>query len=191
MVTGLIITPQLMQRQVSIDLNFEPSVGILARKVDKLGLNIKSFRVPLHDSVKKVMIPSIRKNFDVGGRPKWVPLAMGTIAQKGGNTAPLIRDGSLRRQMGYIKIWHIDSEKAMIADLPQSIWYGKVHQAGLGGTTTVSVRNIATGAITNITEESEGGIPARPFVMIQKQDERGIERIFDQWLKMRIKMAGL
>lgn len=189
--TGLILTPHLTQRQVSITLNFEPSVGILARKIDKLGLDIQSFREPLKESVQKVVIPSIRRNFDAGGRPKWTPLAIGTISQKHGDTRPLIRSGALRRQMGYLNTWTIDSEKAMIADLPEAVWYGKVHQAGHGGTVTTELKNISTGKIETITEEAEGGIPARPFVVLQRGDHTKIQRVFDRWLGRRVRAAGL
>lgn len=188
---GLIVTPTLMAAQVRVDLNFEPSVGILARKVDKLGLSIKSFKEPLKQSVQDVMIPSIRRNFDAGGRPKWDPLQQNTIITKGGDARPLIRSGALRRQMGYLKIWNISSESAMITDLPESVWYGRVHQAGAGATTTSQLRNTTTGAVTSITEADFGSIPARPFVTIQRGDYTKIERIFDRWLARKIRAAGL
>lgn len=188
---GLIITEQLTQRNVKVDLHFQPSVGILARKVEKFGLDIRSFREPLRRAVQRVIIPSIRTNFDSGGRPAWPELAAGTISQKNGNSSPLIRTGALRRTMGYLNIWNIDSEKAMITDLPQSVWYGKVHQAGHGGVTTTFVRNVSSGAMTAITEGAEGGIPARPFVMVQPEDIDNIERVFDEWLAEKMLRAGL
>src|SRR6478609_7078686 len=110
MASGLIITSGLTARQVtSVDLHFQPSVGILARKVDKLNLSIRSFKEPLHDSVKKVMIPSIRKNFDAQGRPAWTPLSAATVLRRGATGPILNRSGALRRTMGYLKIWTIDS----------------------------------------------------------------------------------
>lgn len=189
---GLIITPALMQHQVSIDLNFEPSVGILARKVDKLGASIRSFKEPLKRAVKDVMIPSIRRNFDEGGRPAWEPLAPATIENRGGDTAPLVRTGLLRRTMGYINIWHIDGEKAMITDLPDSIWYGKVHQAGMGATReVVRIKNPLTGKYTESVSGNIAGIPARPFVVMQDEDVDDIEEIFDDWIDERVRAAGL
>lgn len=193
---GLIITPNLVASNVtSLDLHFSPSMGIMARRVDKLGLDIRSFREPLKRAVKQVMIPSIRKNFDAGGRPKWPRLERTTLdrrAEEGwGGSSPLIRSGRLRRQMGYLKIWHIDKEKALIADLPDSVWYGKVHQAGYGGTVTSTLRNIATGRTETITEVGEGGIPQRRFVMVQRQDEIRIDKVFNDWLGERVRAAGL
>lgn len=185
--SGLIITEQLTQRNVKIDLHFEPSVGILARKIDTLGLKVRSFREPLKEAVRDVMIPSIRRNFDAGGRPKWVPLAAPTIAQKGGDKRPLIRSGNLRRQMGYQKIWTIDSEKAMITDLPQSIWYGKVHQVGMGFHEPFYDSVIRK----HVNLGDDGAIPARPFVVMQRQDIIRINAVFNRWLARKIREAGL
>lgn len=201
--SGLIVTPSLTSRNVSVDMHFEPSVGILARKVDKLGLDIRSFREPLKRVVKQVMIPSIRKNFDSGGRPEWEELSLGTVEQKGGDDRPLIRTGALRRQMGYINTWTIDREKAMIVDLPQKVWYGKVHQAGgsFSFRTSGASQNLA--AIKSAlsfsskfsgTESSFGGsgeIPARPFVVVQEEDLVKMDRVFNEWLGERIAHAGL
>lgn len=186
--SGLLLIPQLTQRNVTVDLYFQPSVGISARKMDKLRLNIKSFREPLKRSIQQVMIPSIRQNFDSGGRPAWEPLLSNTIANKGGDDRPLIRSGALRRTMGYMNIWTIDSEKAMITDLPDRIWYGKVHQAGLGGT--------AEGFDDEVTKKrvnlgDDGAIPARPFVVLQREDADAIDRVFNEWLGERIALAGL
>lgn len=187
MPSGLVLTPQLMARQVSIDMHFEPSVGILARKVDKLSASIRSFREPLKRSVKEVMIPSIRKNFDAEGRPSWAPLADATVLKRG-TAHPILNDsGALKATMGLLKIWHIDTEKAMITDLPQNVWYGKVHQAGMGAAEIFE--DPVSGATHNIGED--GSIPARPFVMIQPEDEEAMERIFSLWVAERVRMAGL
>lgn len=202
MPSGLILTPHLTQRNVTIDLHFRPSVGILARRVDKLGADIRSFREPLRKAVKEVMIPSIRKNFDTRGRPPWEPLALGTVAQKG-NDKPLVTTGRLRRQMGYINIWTIDREKALISDLPDAIWYGKIHQGGAqfslrGGTgpqnldairKALSFSKKHTGSSSSFG--TKGSIPARPFVVMQKEDEIAIERIFQEWVGDRVRRSGL
>ena len=193
---GLILDPVLTRARVSsIDVDVEPSVGILAKKVDKLGLDIRSFKEPLTRAVKKVMIPSIRTNFLKSGRPRWEDLAERTWETKNGHGI-LRETDTLMKEMGYLKIWTIDEEKALIADLPEKIWYGKVHQAGFGGwREKVSVVNIGTGAASNATTLhsglSWGEIPARPFIMMQKEDEEAIEEVFDEWLGERIHRAGL
>lgn len=184
--SGLILTEQLTHA-VSVDLKFRPSIGIMARKLDTLGANLRNFKQPLKESVKDVVIPSIRRNFDAGGRPKWVPLAAQTIKRKKGDRRPLIRTGNLRRQMGYLKIWDIDNEKAMITDLPQSIWYGKVHQGGVGafeGFYDPVIRQ-------HVNLGDDRAIPARPFVMLQKMDMIKINAVFNKWLAREIRAAGL
>lgn len=194
---GLIITPSLVQRQVRVDLKFEPSVGILARKIDTLGLSLKSFREPLTDSVKQVVIPSIQRNFEAGGRPKWRSLAAGTVVHKrregAGSQGILIRSGALKRQMGYLNTWTINSEAAMITDLPDKVWYGKVHQKGHGGMVSFTVKNTQTGQSETFTEEADeaGAIPARPFVVLQRGDLTKIHKTFDRWLGKKIRAAGL
>jgi phage virion morphogenesis protein len=176
-VKGLIINPSL-GRDMAVNIKFEPSMGIMARRVDKLGLDIRSFREPLTRAVQKVMIPSFQKNFEEHGRPPWIPLTDDTVkrkAKKGQPPDELIATGKLKRTMGYVNVWTIDSEKAYIQDLPDGIWYGKVHQMGL-------------------ERESEGfdiGIPARPFVMAQREDINDIEEVFGDWLEERIIRAGL
>jgi phage gpG-like protein len=147
--------------------------------------------------VRQVVIPSIKENFAVGGRPPWAPLEASTVQQKRGNTQPLVRTGKLRRNMGYMSIWHIDAEKAFIADLPPRIWYGKVHQAGA----TFSSHSKAFKAVHisylgrplgRPDKASSGGvIPARPFVVVQPEDVQAIEEVFERWLEERIVKAGL
>lgn len=187
-VSGLTFAPGLMAHRVSIDMHFEPSVGISAKKLDKLGLDIRSFRVPLHRSVKQVMVPSIRMNFDSGGRPPWEPLTAFTIKRKNGNSRPLIRTGALRRVASQINIWTITNSMALVADLPQSVWYGKVHQAGYGGGYEGFFDEVI-GKQVNLGEA--GAIPPRPFIVLQPEDVTKIEMVFAEWLDERIAAAGL
>lgn len=202
-VSGLIFTPELFgvnpvtgrPMVSSLSIEMEPSVGILARKVDKLGLDIRSFKEPLTRAVKQVMIPSIRQNFIQQGRPdRWQRLADATVARKGFKDI-LIHTGELYKQMGYQKIWHIDREKALIPDLPEKVWYGKVHQAGAEGISqTFTVKNVGLSASSSYDVggfETSGEIPQRRFVMLHPEDEDAIEQIFDEWLGERIMKAGL
>jgi phage gpG-like protein len=172
--------------RIDFDLEFEfrPSMGISAARVDKLGLNIKSFREPLKRSIQQVMAPSFRKNFDVGGRPKWEPLADYTIEKRDSATPVLIRSGLLRRTIGQFNIWTVDTQKAAILDLPQKIWYGKIHQGGYGSRT----RRGSTGRTKGQIKAAH--IPARPFVLIQTEDYAGIDRVFERWLYERMIGSG-
>jgi phage gpG-like protein len=198
-----------------IAFDFAPSIGILARDIDKMGVDIRSFREPLMRAIKEVMIPSIRKNFDVGGRPSWEPLSEVTI-ERGGDQL-LVRSGKLRRVMGQINIWDVTAESATIKDLPDHVWYGKIHQGGYG-TMQSKIRNEvrkaarggkrinadeasrrALGSIdrqlrnamsTGTKVRSAAAIPARPFAMIQPEDEDKIQEIFGNWIVERMRRAG-
>jgi len=153
---------------IDMDFTFRPSLGISARRLDRLGLSIRSMREPLKRSIQQVLAPSFRKNFDVGGRPDaWAPLADFTIEQRG-NAGPILeRSRLLKRTIQQLNIWHIDTQKAALLDLPPKIWYGKLQQAG----------------------RDDQNLPARPFVMIQDEDYDKIERVFQIWLAERIAMS--
>jgi len=172
----------------------------MARKIDKLGLDIRSFKEPLSRAIKQVVIPSITMNFHKHGRPRWPELSPDTIAKKG-HARPLLLTGDLQKTMKLFSIWHVDREKALLANLPNNVWYGVVHQAGYGGRAqSIRVVNIGTGAAgqtgatfgnpLNFSEET-GAIPARPFVLLQTQDEVAITQVFEEWLEERITRAGL
>jgi phage gpG-like protein len=186
---------------MSVTFDFKPSVAILAAKVDKLGIDIRSFREPLERAVKKVMIPSIQTNFDVSGRPAWEQLSEATWSTRAGRGWSggdiLLLTGTLRKTATQFNIWTITQQSATIRDLPQKAWYGKVHQAGAGG----SVRTIAParkmikgrGGVVKWSgardkENSRGyvNIPARPFVLIQEEDRIKIQEIFREWLEERV-----
>jgi phage gpG-like protein len=198
-VPGLIYTPGLTSANVSsVDMTFEPSLGIMARRVNKLGLDIRSFREPLQRAVREVVIPSIEMNFRKHGRPRWEPLSEDTILNRLGNGFDLnilTRTGALRKGATQMKIWTIDREKAFIANLPKNIWYGVVHQAGSAGakkTLTGSGRQ-GFGSMTKTLSitESHGDIPARPFVLLQKSEEELLDEVFLDWLDERALAAGL
>jgi len=194
-------------------LRFEmkPSIGILAAGYTKFGMDIRSFREPLTRAVKEVMIPSIRENFDEGGRPdKWDPLADYTLQRRAdegiSGDKPLIKTGKLRRRMGNISIWSIDSEKAEIHNLPSDIWYGKLHQMGFGSFGARITRHMSTGlshpeAVDAARAEADAEfaaganfaahMPQRRFVLIQEpEDTDAIKYVFQKWLKERWIRSG-
>jgi phage gpG-like protein len=203
--------------------DFAPSIGILARDIDKMGVDIRSFREPLRRAIKEVMIPSFKKNFQQGGRPDpWEPLADATLqirqrlhGRSGG--AILIRTGNLMRNMGYTTMWNISSESASIQQLPDRVWYGAIHQGGFGTmkSRTAAVvkaaakqgkrlspgdaaRAVNASIDAQIRRAMQTGtkvktapmIPARPFVLIQDEDEDNIVRVFEDWMDERLARAG-
>jgi phage gpG-like protein len=196
-----------------VSFEFKPTLGILARDVDKLGIDIRSFREPLTRAVKEVMIPSIKKNFDSQGRPGWEPLAEDTLLLRDriGKTGPILnRSGLLKRNMSYQTMWSITQEFAIIKDLPQRVWYGKVHQEGRNSMRTRMKSEVQKAAKQGIklspdkaaqivqaridqellsgqgSKHSSTNIPARPFVMFQDEDYDDIEEVFGKWLQERI-----
>jgi phage gpG-like protein len=117
---------------------FKPSVGIGAGQIDKLGLDIRSFREPLKRVVQQVMAPSFRKNFEEEGRPDpWPEPSMDTLDIRErmgyGGDMSLQRSGLLMKTIQQLNIWTITRTNATIQDLPQKIWYGKIQQEGYGG----------------------------------------------------------
>jgi phage gpG-like protein len=187
-------------------ISFEPTIGIAAGRIAKLGVDIRSFREPLTRAIKQVVIPSIQKNFDEGGRPEaWEPLSDFTLKrrdQEGYDNQPLVKTGKLKKTMAQFNIWTVTPTMAVLADLPQSVSYGKVHQAGYegkGGGRRIKARGRSTmQVLEGITDNalsggSAGGvvppIPARPFVALQPEDEDRITEIFIEWLGERVMRA--
>jgi len=156
-----------------LTLDFDPKLSVIKRDLDALGADIRSFKEPLKRCVQKVIIPSIQANFDAGGRPAWAPYANSTLEfhemlGTAMSSSMLNRTGALKATMGNVSNWTITTDSAKLSDLPQRVWYGKVHQAGYGG------------------NSGKGQIPARPFVMFQDEDADKITKIFADWLDERI-----
>lgn len=182
-----------------------PSIGLLAKDIDRMGLRIKSMKEPLTRAVKQVIIPSIRRNFDEQGRPdKWEPLAEYTVQVRGTTGPILTRTGRLKRGATQFNIWSISDTSAALKKLPDSVWYGAIHQAGTGGFGQYMVqaqRELGRGAsgreviahAYDLLDKARGGarghksvyIPQRQFVMYQDDDEDDIQEIFYEWLVER------
>jgi phage gpG-like protein len=194
--------------------DFKPSLGIMARDVDKLGIDIRSFKEPLTRAIKQVMIPSIRKNFEAEGRPAWDSISNATevLREREGTSGPILdRTGKLKRVAQQQNIWTINQESASIRDLPSKVWYGKVHQEGMGGMgrrikqelasakkrgENISPSEAGRRAMRGLDKEMLSGkagggkgtvnIPARPFILFQDEDMDGVYEIFQSWLEERM-----
>jgi phage gpG-like protein len=187
-----------------IDFDFEPSIGILARNIDKLSTDIRSFREPLTRAVKEVMIPSFRRNFDAQGRPEpWAPLAPYTVQVRKSTGPILVRSGRLRKVATSFSIWEISQNGAVITSLGSKAWYGALMQGGTSGFGVhieAAKKELGSGArpgainrrAFEIMDEKGGdrtamaAIPARPFIMFQEEDEEAIQEIFWDWLNNRV-----
>jgi phage gpG-like protein len=187
-------------------ITFEPTLGITARRIDKLGMDIRSFREPLKRSIQQVVAPSIRKNFDVGGRPEaWLPDSDATVEiqkkiKNVGPHPPMVLTGKLRRTISSLQVWRVTEESALLVNIPQDIRYGAIHQKGYEGTGRVAKgkrTDYGRKALAKARRGQAGGkqdaetppIPPRPFVMLQPQDEEAIQAVFATWLGERIDRA--
>jgi phage gpG-like protein len=164
-----------------IEIDFDPHPIILAAAFEKFGMDIRSFRVPLERSVREVLSPSLKENFEQGGRPPWIPLSDITIAEKArkGVSNPskiLVRSGALATKAGQINLWTIDGpagEAYVNQNTMGTVFYGVYHQGGM-----------ATGA-------DQPGYPAREWAVIQPEDMNNIEEIFFEWIEERALRAGV
>lgn len=203
-VPGLIISPELRSAQVSsLHMTFEPSLGVMARRVDKLGMNIRSFREPLQRVLREIIIPSIAMNFhkhgrDASGQGKaWQPLTTETQVKKG-HARPLVDTGDLKATMRRQNIWHLDGEKLLLANLPSDVWYGVIHQEGSDAYTRSGGKIDLGGAFVTYDEINdrfnnvgeEGAIPARPFVRLTNEEVEMVDEVFLDWLDERALRAG-
>lgn len=196
------------ERVFNAGWSFTPSPGIVAADIKKMGLQLESFKVPLTTAIKTVMMPSIRKNFDVGGRPEpgWDPLAEYTIERRGGSAWPiLVRSGNLMKVASSFQIWSIGQESAAIRQLPSKVWYGNLHQEGYGSIAGTARRMLGS-AITResfnklVSELAQGKrsgsqqtkfvIPQREFALFQEADIEKIQEIFIEWMEQKVNEAG-
>lgn len=147
--------------------NFYRDSLLLANDINKFGMDIRSFSVPLNRSLRRVIIPSIKKNFKQQGRPqRWVPLAEATVRIRGSDRPILRRTGKLMRTATQLNIWKVDRDSATIVGLDQRVPYTQYHQRG-----TVN-------------------IPQRAFILYQLADELAIQDIFYRWIIERSKARG-
>lgn len=198
-----------------VSFEFQPSIGILARDVDKLGMDINSFKEPLQKAIKEVMIPSFHKNFQAEGRPSWVPMSDATRLVRerlgGGSSGRLLHlTGALQRAVEQESLWSVTDVFAAVKALPASVGYGNVHQEGYGGmgkqikakmkkglSPTAAAKSVMSQLDKKILSGKATGsggatvnIPARPFILFQDEDEEGVMQVFDDWLALKMAENG-
>ena len=198
-----------LDRDLYVGWEIEPSIGLVAKDINKLGLELQSFVEPLVQSIKEVIAPSIRKNFLMEGRPEpWEPLALYTETVRGSARPILYRTGALERVATSFNIWTVSHTSAAIMDLPQEVWYGALHQGGYGSIGQIARKTLGPTAtraeIANlsmaISIAAERGpnarlatkvvIPARPFILIQDEDVEAIQDVFINWMEAKADMVG-
>lgn len=149
--------------RVIFDKTFYPRALVVAGDIDELRRKIRSFREPLNISLRTVIIPSIKLNFAVEGRPRWAPLAAETILKRKSAHPILQRTGRLRKVATQINIWTVERDKLYVSSLNPRVHYAKYHQGG--------TRHM----------------PARPFMVFHREDVDAIERVFMNWLDRKVR----
>ncbi len=126
-------------------------------------------RQPLLEIAKEVLIPSINKNFQVGGRPKrWEsvsPISTYRTAHPGGGP-PLWVTGKMKSAATKMARFKIKNNVMTYGYFPPTVWYAMVHDQA-------SVARAAN-------------IPHRPFALIQAEDIPKIERIMMRWYEKMV-----
>jgi phage gpG-like protein len=189
----------------------QPSIGIVAKQIDKLALEIRDFKVPLVKAIRTVMMPSILKNFVHEGRPEpWTPLSTFAEIQRGGRAHPILyRSGLLERTASSFGIWSVGATSATIKSLPSSVWYGVLQQGGYGDLKSMARMELSSAGAKLSTEAltqramdiflggPQGGrkqskfvIPARPFIMFQTEDIEEIQQVFVEWMEDKANEVG-
>lgn len=201
---------------------FKPSLGIVAKQLANFADELGDMREPLKKSVSDVMTISILENFVSGGRPPWEALSQTTLdrrAKLGQGTMILVRTGALGEVASSEGVWSIGRQSATIRDLPQRVWYGKVHQAGAagnqfaGGNWFKKYEGAARKALGPDEDDEEVSklafkmfdkrllshgpapnastdIPERPFAVFQDEDIDAIQNIFIDWIDDKLREAG-
>jgi len=177
----------LHQNGIAIEMNgeeFRRRAYLDARDIDKLHASIKSFREPLEQSLDKVVIPAIIKNFAAQGRPPWVALKDSTLQRRswrpttrsktgkistsipvaGGSFRILDSTGRLRKAATQKNMWDIKDDQLTFRStfFSGKVPYGVFHQLG--------TRNMV----------------ARVFISLRFDEEEKIQDIFGDWLLSRI-----
>ena len=190
-----------------VSFDFDPSIAIVAKDIDHLGAQFEDFREVLALAVRKVMIPSFEKNFADEGRPSsWAPLAAYIVKVRGTAHPILNQSGALKDAATSFEIWSFNATTATIRSLPGDVWYGYLHQAGFGGfgnrinqartklgkgAKEKDVRALAFKLSESGSKRGQSiNIPARPFILLQEEDEGDIADIFYVWLGVKVKEAG-
>jgi phage gpG-like protein len=127
----------------------------------KVAANVTNFKPALLAIGKTVISPSVRKNFEAGGRPQWLPLAPSTIERKARAGAPdpskvLVHSGRMASAAADSSAYQVTKDKLVAAPFATRYWV--YHQRGQG-------------------------VPQRIMMSLQAADRTKINTIFAQYLR--------
>ncbi len=166
------------QRQ-GLSFSWIPLPVVMTLAFDSFGLSVRSYREPLNEAIRKVMIPAIDHKFDTEGAPEyWQPLQQETIDNRSYwdyDAGPILqRSRKLRKKVTQINLWTVTSDQAFVSEIPADVYYGGIMQEG-----------------TMDLEGQGGQIPPRPFLVLEEKDMNDIEEIFFNWVEKKALEKGL
>jgi len=149
--------------KITFGEDFFKQISVLESDIRHLSYRLNDFHDPLETALEFVIIPSIRTNFAVGGRPKWKPLSPITVRARGGLEGPILyRSGDLYNAATDRSTWTVTNDMLIMTEIVSKVQYAIYHQLG--------TRNMAQ----------------REFVLYQPQDIEFIVAIFEKWLDFLI-----
>jgi phage gpG-like protein len=153
---------------------FVSTANLVARSLTDLATGVHTgTRELLAQAIDEVVRPSIAANFQASGRPPWDELAESTVQRRerqGLGDRPLIASGQGVAAALDRDRWTITRTEATY---PGAAWSGpgahiRFHQQG----------------------SQDGTLPVRPYLALQPQDERALDRVGLAWLDGTIREAG-
>jgi phage virion morphogenesis protein len=144
---------------------------------------------PAMRAISQIMLDAVEENFEQGGRPKWTPLAPGTIAER-------LRKGTwpgqiLVRSAGGLAASISASYDATSATVGTNKPYAAIHQFG-GRTRPHVIRPKGKKALAwaggrhpvKSVNPPGSQIPARPFLALMEDDRREIVAVMKRNLEV-------
>ena len=136
---------------------------------------------PVMDSISKLMKRSIQLNFERGGRPQpWLPL-------KSGGETPLTASGRLYRSIN-ARSGNNWAEVGAGASLPYALIH---HRGGViqhpGSTKRQAFRIDGKLIVTYGTKKHPIHIPARPYMVLQREDLAKIAKMIGSFIVRGVK----
>ncbi|KWT81149.1 phage virion morphogenesis protein [Candidatus Magnetominusculus xianensis] len=139
---------------------------------------------PVMKQIGELMVASVKKNFEVSGRPKWRPSMK---LRKNPEDKTLILHGDLST------LFHRKAYNNRV-EIGTNVKYAGVHQFGFSGVVTQSVNRhtrrmtdrsgrVRSVAVSAHSRQARINIPPRPFMMAQDEDFAAIEELLKRWLR--------
>ncbi len=146
---------------VALDISWSGRSAADFSRVFAVAAQVDNFKPALQDIASEVIGPSIQKDFDVGGRPPWTPLAQSTIRKKSrqGAASPskiLVHSGALEKAASDHKKYTINRDTLRAWPFGNRYW--GFHQVG-------------------------DGVPQRVIMMLQAADRSDITRLFANYIR--------